>query len=90
MKRLELGVFLPIAKNGFIKSTNTPAYYPSYRDNLEISLLTEEIGLDYVFSMLKWRGFGGGAPSSGTPPSIRSRSWPASRRPRPASSSSRP
>src|SRR5262249_37909566 len=34
-------------------------YYPSYRDQLEITLLSEEIGLDYVFSMLKWRGFGG-------------------------------
>lgn len=59
VKRLELGVFLPIAKNGFIKSTNAPAYHPSYRDNLEISLLAEDIGVDYVFSMLKWRGFGG-------------------------------
>jgi pyrimidine oxygenase len=59
MKRLELGVFLPIAKNGFVKSTNAPAYIPSYRENLQITLLAEEIGLDYVFSMLKWRGFGG-------------------------------
>jgi pyrimidine oxygenase len=59
MKHLKLGVFLPIAKNGFIRSTNAPAYIPSYRDNLEITLLAEEMGLDYVFSMLKWRGFGG-------------------------------
>jgi pyrimidine oxygenase len=59
MKRVELGVFLPIAKNGFIRSTNAPAYVPSYRDNLEICQIAEEIGLDYAFSMLKWRGRGG-------------------------------
>ncbi len=59
MKRVELGVFLPVAKNGFVISTHSPAYHPSYSDNLEISLLAEEIGMDYVFSMAKWRGFGG-------------------------------
>lgn len=59
MKCLELGVFLPVAKNGFIRSTNGPAYYPSFQDNLDISRLAEEIGLDYVFAMSKWKGFGG-------------------------------
>ena len=38
---------------------NAPAYYPSYRDQLKITRLSEQIGLDYVFSTLKWRGFGG-------------------------------
>lgn len=59
MKRLEIGVFLPIAKNGFVFSRNVPPYVPSYRDNLAISLAAERAGLDYVFSMAKWRGFGG-------------------------------
>ena len=59
MKRLEIGVFLPIGKNGFVISSNSPAYFPSYADNRDITLLAEEIGLDYVFSMAKWRGFGG-------------------------------
>ena len=59
MKRPELGVFLPVAKNGFVRSTNSPAYEPSFRDNLEIAQLAEQIGLDYVFSMLKWKGVGG-------------------------------
>ncbi|MBV9881698.1 MAG: LLM class flavin-dependent oxidoreductase [Sphingomonadaceae bacterium] len=59
MKRLDIGVFLPIAKNGFVFSTAGPPYPPSYQTNLEISLLSERIGLDFVFSMSKWRGFGG-------------------------------
>jgi pyrimidine oxygenase len=59
MRRLEIGVFLPVGKNGFVLSSNTPVYYPSYADNLAITVLAEEMGLDYVFSMAKWRGFGG-------------------------------
>ena len=59
LKRLELGVFLPNARNGFALSSNAVAYSPSYEENLAITMLAEEIGLDYVFSMLKWRGFGG-------------------------------
>ncbi len=59
MQRVELGVFLPIAKNGFLRSTNAPAYVPSYRDQLEICQIAEDIGLDYAFSMLKWLGRGG-------------------------------
>lgn len=58
-KHLELGVFLPIAQNGFVTSSNAPAYYPSYEDNLAITLAAEKIGFDQVFSMAKWRGFGG-------------------------------
>jgi pyrimidine oxygenase len=58
-KRLELGVFLPNARNGFALSSNAVAYAPSYEENLAITAFAEEIGLDYVFSMLKWKGFGG-------------------------------
>lgn len=59
MNRLELGLFLPIASNGFVFSRNAPAYPPSYQDMLAITLEAERIGFDYVFSMAKWRGFGG-------------------------------
>ena len=59
LKSLEIGVFLPNAKNGFALSSNAVAYTPSYDENLAITLLAEEVGIDYVFSMLKWRGFGG-------------------------------
>lgn len=59
MKRLELGVFLPTGQNGFVYSTNAPAYRPSFDLNLGITKQAEALGIDYVFGMAKWRGFGG-------------------------------
>lgn len=59
MKSLELGVFLPVASSGFIMSINGPQYRPTFELNRDISVLAEELGLGYVFSMAKWRGFGG-------------------------------
>ncbi len=59
MKRIELGVFIPIANNGWIVSKSAPQYLPSYDLNLRISRLAERIGFDFVFSMSKWRGYGG-------------------------------
>lgn len=56
---LEVGVFLPTVKNGFVYSSNATAYAPTYRSNLDITLRAEAMGLDYVFGMAKWRGFGG-------------------------------
>ncbi len=59
MRRLETGVFMPVAKNGFVFSRNAQPYPPSYQDNLAIALRAEALGLDYLFAMAKWRGFGG-------------------------------
>jgi len=59
MNKLELGVFLPIGNNGFFISATAPQYAPSFAMNKEITLLAERLGFDYVFSMSKWRGFGG-------------------------------
>ena len=58
-KRLELGVFLPIGNNGFMISKTTPQYEPSFALNKDIAQLAETIGFDFVFTMSKWRGFGG-------------------------------
>lgn len=58
-RRLQLGVFLPIANNGFLISKAAPQYVPTFALNRDIAQLAESIGLDYVFSMSKWRGFGG-------------------------------
>jgi pyrimidine oxygenase len=58
-RQFELGVFLPIGRNGFFISERTPQYNPTFELNREISQIAEEAGLDYVFSMCKWRGFGG-------------------------------
>ncbi len=59
MKALELGIFLPIGRNGFIISQTAPQYDPSFAMNKQIAQRAEALGFDYVFSMSKWRGFGG-------------------------------
>lgn len=55
----EFGVFLPIANGGWIISSTTPKLDASYRQNREAAKLADEIGLDFIMSMMKWRGFGG-------------------------------
>lgn len=55
----EFGVFLPIASGGWIISTTTPKLDASYQQNLEAALVADDIGLDFIMSMSKWRGFGG-------------------------------
>src|SRR5579871_6122785 len=59
MSMVELGVFLPIGNNGWIMSNTAPQYMPTWELNRDVTLLAEEAGLDYVFSMAKWRGMGG-------------------------------
>ncbi|HEX3972797.1 MAG TPA: LLM class flavin-dependent oxidoreductase [Stellaceae bacterium] len=59
LHKLELGVFLPIGNNGFLMSKTAPQYPPSFAMNKQIAILAENLGFDYVFSMSKWRGFGG-------------------------------
>lgn len=59
MSTLELGVFLPVGNNGYLISENAPQYRPTFALNSAICRLAEELGFDYVFSMSKWRGFGG-------------------------------
>jgi pyrimidine oxygenase len=59
MQRLELGVFLPVGSGGFVLSSHSPQYRPTYRLQRDITMMAEALGLDYVFSMSKWRGFGG-------------------------------
>lgn len=59
MKKLETGVFMPITNNGWIISKNSPQYMPTFELNKNIALLAEEIGMDNLFSMVKWKGFGG-------------------------------
>jgi pyrimidine oxygenase len=57
--RIELGVFLPVTNNGWIISKNSPQFLPSFALNRDICKIAESIGFSYVFSMAKWRGFGG-------------------------------
>ena len=56
---VKFGVFLPNGSNGYIPSAASPVYEPTYQHNLEISVAAERHGLDFVLSMMKFRGFGG-------------------------------
>ncbi len=55
----EFGVFLPIANGGWIISKTTPKLDGLWKQNLDAALLADRVGLDFVMSMGKWRGFGG-------------------------------
>ncbi len=59
MRRLELGVFMPVGSNGFLMSKHTPRYHPSFAHHRAIAEAAEVGGLDYLFWMGKWMGFGG-------------------------------
>ena len=56
---MELGIFLPIAKGGFIVSRNVPPTWPTWALNRDVTLRCEAAGFDFALSMVKFRGFGG-------------------------------
>lgn len=56
---MEIGVFLPIAKGGFIISRNVPETWPTWELNRDVTLKCENLGFDFALSMVKFRGFGG-------------------------------
>jgi pyrimidine oxygenase len=56
---MKLGVFLPNGQNGYIVSNSSPQYVPTYQHMLDITKVCERIGLDFILSMIKYRGFGG-------------------------------
>ena len=56
---MDFGVFLPNGSNGYILYAGSPLYKPTFAHNAAISLEAEKQGLDFVLSMLKFRGFGG-------------------------------
>ncbi len=56
---MKFGVFLPNGSNGYIPSGGSPVYLPTFEHNKAISIEAENQGLDFVLSMMKFRGFGG-------------------------------
>ena len=56
---MKFGVFLPNGSNGYIPSKGSPVYLPTYAHNKAISQEAERLGLDFVLSMMKFKGFGG-------------------------------
>ncbi|MBI1686484.1 LLM class flavin-dependent oxidoreductase [Caulobacter hibisci] len=57
--RKEFGVFLPVANGGWIVSKTTPPIDGLYAQNRAAAVLADQIGLDFIMSMAKFRGFGG-------------------------------
>jgi pyrimidine oxygenase len=56
---MEVGVFIPIGNNGWLISTTSPQYMPSFELNRTIVQKAEAYGVDFALSMIKLRGFGG-------------------------------
>ena len=56
---MDLGVFLPIANNGWIMSSTSPQYMPTFALNKAVCLEAERGGFDFALSMVKFRGYGG-------------------------------
>jgi pyrimidine oxygenase len=56
---MKLGVFLPIGNNGWLISTTSPQYMPSFDLNRTVVEKAERFAFDFALSMIKLRGFGG-------------------------------
>jgi len=56
---MDIGVFLPIGNNGWLISTTSPQYMPTFALNRDVTLAAERYGFEFALSMIKLRGFGG-------------------------------
>ena len=56
---MQVGVFLPIGNNGWLVSTTSPQYKPSFDLNRAVVEMAERFGFDFALSMIKLHGFGG-------------------------------
>lgn len=56
---MEVGLFLPVATRGFLISTTSPPFDPTFDGILKIVQRAEAADLDFCLSMVKLHGFGG-------------------------------
>ena len=56
---MDIGVFIPIGNNGWLISTTSPQYKPSFELNRAVVQKAETYGFEFALSMIKLRGFGG-------------------------------
>lgn len=56
---MDLGVFIPIGNNGWLISTTSPQYKPSFELNRAVVERAEKYNFEFALSMIKFRGFGG-------------------------------
>ncbi|KAI0115253.1 monooxygenase of the alternative pyrimidine degradation pathway [Daldinia grandis] len=59
MTTVDIGVFTPIGNNGWLISTTSPQYMPTFELNKQVVQKAEAYGFDFALSMIKLRGFGG-------------------------------
>jgi hypothetical protein len=57
--QVEYGVFMPVGEGGWIRSITAPPVPATYAYNRQVAILAEQLGLDFLLAMAKWRGFGG-------------------------------
>jgi pyrimidine oxygenase len=62
----DFGVFLPVANGGWIVSKTTPVLDGLYAQNRAAAVAADRVGMDFVMSMGKFRGFGGETDHWGT------------------------
>lgn len=56
---MQVGVFIPIGNNGWLISTTSPRFMPSFDLNRVVVEKAENHGMEFALSMIKLRGFGG-------------------------------
>ena len=56
---MQVGVFIPISNNGWLISTTSPQYMPTWDLNRQVVQKAERYGFDFALSMIKLHGFGG-------------------------------
>ncbi len=56
---MQLGIFLPIGNNGWLISTTSPQFMPTFELNRTIIQMAERFQFDFALSMIKLHGFGG-------------------------------
>ena len=55
---MQVGVFIPMGNNGWLISTTSPQFKPSFDLNRAVVERAERSGLDLALSMTRLRGFG--------------------------------
>ncbi|GGB09290.1 pyrimidine utilization protein A [Allosediminivita pacifica] len=56
---MDIGVFLPNGRNGYMISTAAKQFDPTYRQHLEIINKIDRHSMEFGLAMVKFRGFGG-------------------------------
>lgn len=56
---MQVGVFISIGNNGWLISTTSPQYMPTWDLNRQVVQKAERYGFDFALSMIKLHGFGG-------------------------------